>query len=84
MSSASAHTAIAKACVVLHESAGRLATAFKQETGRHVYTTPTSYLDLISLYKELLASRRSKVQTQLTRCDPRTRFSLPFLCIAPN
>lgn len=70
MSSASMDSAIAKACVLLHESAGRLAVDFRQEAGRHVYTTPTSYLDLISLYKQLLASRRSKVQTQLTRCAP--------------
>jgi dynein heavy chain len=34
---------------------------FKAELGRHYYTTPTSYLELIGTYKELLASKRKQV-----------------------
>ena len=39
-----------------------LAADFKSEMGRHYYTTPTSYLELIQTYKELLASKRKQVQ----------------------
>ena len=38
-----------------------LSDKFSEELGRHNYVTPTSYLELISSFKALLASKRGEV-----------------------
>jgi hypothetical protein len=38
-----------------------LADAFLREAQRHYYATPTSYLELIQTYKELLTAKRTSV-----------------------
>merc|ERR1719199_1413114 len=48
-------------------SVGEAADAFWDEMRRKTYTTPKSYLDLIGLYLEMLASRREITQTAIDR-----------------
>ncbi len=38
-----------------------LAKSFLRELGRHTYVTPTSYLELIQTFKDLLQTRRTSV-----------------------
>ena len=38
-----------------------LSDRFSKELGRHNYVTPTSYLELISSFKSLLANKRGEV-----------------------
>lgn len=56
-------------CMSIHVSVRQLADRFQAELGRHYYTTPTSYLELISTYKLLLAQKRLKVSKLQTRYE---------------
>ncbi|KAK9511585.1 hypothetical protein O3M35_000215 [Rhynocoris fuscipes] len=48
-------------CQTFHTDTQRLSEKFLAETGRHTYVTPTSYLELINTFKDLLAKKRSEV-----------------------
>ena len=54
-------------CKNFHESTRKLSEKFAQELGRHNYVTPTSYLELINTYKNLLGNCREKVAYQKKR-----------------
>ncbi|KAI9224346.1 dynein heavy chain and region D6 of dynein motor-domain-containing protein [Blastocladiella britannica] len=49
-------------CVVMHESVRDKCIEFRQQLGRNNYVTPTSYLELLALYKKLLEKKRGEVQ----------------------
>ena len=40
---------------------------FKSELGRHTYVTPTSYLELITLFQQLLAQKRAENEKAYSR-----------------
>eukprot|EP00118_Oscarella_pearsei_P018868 m.196512 g.196512 ORF g.196512 m.196512 type:complete len:4008 (+) comp39530_c1_seq1:67-12090(+) len=48
-------------CKSFHQSTRQLSNKFLLNLGRYNYVTPTSYLELISTFKTLLAKRRSEV-----------------------
>lgn len=48
-------------CKSFHQSTRKLSEKFLSNLGRHNYVTPTSYLELISTYKTLLAKKRATV-----------------------
>ena len=48
-------------CKHFHQSVRELSVRFAKQLGRHNYVTPTSYLELISSFKSLLASKRGEV-----------------------
>jgi len=50
---------IAKACRVLHQSAEHMSARLERQR-RHIYVTPTSYLELLLTYRLLLGSEREK------------------------
>lgn len=50
-------------CMMFHQSVRTLAQDFLMQLQRHYYATPTSYLELISTYKTLLAAKRTQVYT---------------------
>ena len=47
--------------VNIHRSVERETVRFYNELGRHNYTTPTSYLELIKLYIELMSKQRDVI-----------------------
>lgn len=51
---------VAFMCKEVHSQASVQADVFEQQLKRKVYNTPKSYLDLIKLYQESLASKRSE------------------------
>lgn len=53
-------------CVLFHESVQALSKAFLAKERRHVYITPTSYLELIHSYKTLLSKKQNEVSTPMT------------------
>ncbi len=53
--------AVEDMCMTFHTSVRTLADDFYSELRRHYYTTPTSYLELISCYKDLLGAKRRQV-----------------------
>ena len=48
-------------CKHFHQSTRELSEQFASELGRHNYVTPTSYLELISSFKSVLANKRGDV-----------------------
>lgn len=52
-------------CVLFHESVQELSKRFLAKDRRHVYITPTSYLELINSYKTLLAKKQNEVSQLL-------------------
>lgn len=50
--------AAAEMCQFFHVSTQNLSKEFFERLGRHTYVTPTSYLELISTFKDLLAKKR--------------------------
>lgn len=48
-------------CKHFHQSTRELSEQFAHELGRHNYVTPTSYLELISSFKSVLANKRGNV-----------------------
>jgi dynein heavy chain, axonemal len=50
---------MARACRVLHRNAIALSVLMEKQK-RHIYVTPTSYLELLRTYKMLLGTEREK------------------------
>lgn len=50
-----------KLCVRFHEDVQRLSADFLAQQRRHYYVTPTSYLELLTSYKKLLAKKQDEV-----------------------
>ena len=50
--------ALSKMCVEIHTSVQNMAKRFYEELRRYYYTTPTSYLELITLYLKMLAEKK--------------------------
>eukprot|EP00762_Andalucia_godoyi_P000179 ANDGO_02454.mRNA.1 Dynein-1-beta heavy chain len=48
-------------CKKMHQSVVHLSDKFRTQDGRFNYVTPTSYLGLITSYKELLGKKRSEI-----------------------
>ena len=44
-----------------HQSTMRLSTKYLNELGRHNYVTPTSYLELINSFKNLLQNKQDEI-----------------------
>jgi dynein heavy chain len=49
---------LSEMCMRIHLSVEETAEAFWQSLRRRIYTTPKSYLDLISLYLKVLEEKR--------------------------
>ena len=52
---------IASLCVEIHASVGEIAKRFWSELKRRYYTTPTSYLELINIYVQMLSEKRKEL-----------------------
>ena len=61
--------ALAEMCVAMHSMVTELSTRYLSEARRHFYVTPTSYLELISSYKDLLEKKQRAVQDLRNRYD---------------
>lgn len=54
-------------CMNIHVSVDKKADDFYDSLRRRIYTTPKSYLDLISLYSKLLEIKREESQINKNR-----------------
>jgi len=61
--------AIKSLCKVFHQTVVDASARFKSELGRHNYVTPTSYLELISTFRTLLALKRGENNKAKSRYD---------------
>jgi dynein heavy chain len=64
--------AMAKMCVDLHHSVTLFSKRFYEELRRHNYVTPTSYLELITLFTTMLGEQRELLRSKV-RTDTQTR-----------
>ncbi|KAM8930418.1 dynein axonemal heavy chain 12 [Pelodytes ibericus] len=55
------HEEVVPICKYFHTSAISLSDKFLRELGRHNYVTPTSYLELIAAFRQLLSQKRDTV-----------------------
>lgn len=62
-------TALVDMCSIVHTSSNEFGEEFLAQLQRHVYTTPKSYLDLISLYLKMLQEKRAVLQTIQSRME---------------
>ncbi|XP_031357040.1 dynein heavy chain 6, axonemal isoform X2 [Photinus pyralis] len=53
---------LANMCVVMHKSVEDMTVRFYAEMKRHYYTTPSSYLELLKLYLNMLVDKRQLIQ----------------------
>ncbi|CAD5112359.1 DgyrCDS1592 [Dimorphilus gyrociliatus] len=53
---------VSEMCVDIHTSVQNMATRFYKEVKRHYYTTPTSYLELINLYIQMLGDKKRSLE----------------------
>lgn len=51
----------------VHKSVERTSTKFLQELRRYNYVTPTSYLELLSMYRTILGEKRVELNTSILR-----------------
>ena len=58
---------LAEMCMKIHISVEEVSTKFWDSLRRRVYTTPKSYLDLISLYLKVLEEKRTEYQKNKSR-----------------
>ena len=58
---------LAEMCMIIHTSVESISEQFFNELRRRVYTTPKSYLDLISLYLNTLDKKRIEVNSNRNR-----------------
>jgi dynein heavy chain len=58
---------LAKMCMLIHTSVEEASERFYDEHRRRVYTTPKSYLDLISLYINTLDKKRKEFNLNRNR-----------------
>lgn len=58
---------ISEMCVVIHTSVSKTAERFFEELRRKYYTTPTSYLELINLYSNMLDEKKRELILQRDR-----------------
>lgn len=56
-----------KMCVFMHQSVEAMSAVFLEETKRHNYVTPTSYLELLATFKKVVASESSKISINKNR-----------------
>ena len=60
---------LAEMCVSMHSMVTDLSARYLAEARRHFYVTPTSYLELISSYKDLLTTQQKSVNDMRSRYD---------------
>lgn len=61
------HDSIVKFMAYAHEAVNRISEKYRIEERRYTYTTPKSYLELIKLYKTMLAKKREEINKNIKR-----------------
>lgn len=59
--------ALSQMCVNVHTSVSTMAVRFYDELRRYYYTTPTSYLELITLYTSMLTDKKKEISSARQR-----------------
>lgn len=82
-------TDLTEMCKTFHEDVRELSESFRRTQGRVNYVTPTSFLELLTMFTALLDKQRGLVTTQqrryIVRCSPRLkicRATQALCCVA--
>jgi dynein heavy chain len=65
---------VSRVCMHIHASVEQESTVFLNTLGRYNYTTPTSYLELLSLLTNTVSEQRSKQQAHIGRYEQGVRL----------
>lgn len=49
----------------IHKSVEKTSLTFLEELRRHNYVTPTSYLELLNIYRQILSEKRKELKQQI-------------------
>lgn len=60
---------VAKFMAFVHKSVNEMSVAYLQNDKRYNYTTPKSFLEQITLYKNLLGKKNRELQEKITRLE---------------
>ncbi|XP_078000357.1 dynein axonemal heavy chain 1-like isoform X2 [Glandiceps talaboti] len=58
---------LVKMCMEIHQSVARRAQLFLAELSRHVYITPTAYLELLGIFSKLIGMKKTELKTAKNR-----------------
>eukprot|EP00767_Chilomastix_cuspidata_P003405 gnl/Chilomastix_cuspidata/3528.p1 GENE.gnl/Chilomastix_cuspidata/3528~~gnl/Chilomastix_cuspidata/3528.p1 ORF type:complete len:4397 (+),score=382.77 gnl/Chilomastix_cuspidata/3528:1904-13192(+) len=61
--------AVVRFCMEMHRSVTEMSSKYLEETGRPYHITPTSYLELLRLFKHFLSIRKNELGEQATRLE---------------
>lgn len=64
-------------CQEIHSSVATNSIKYKQELSRHNYVTPTSYLELLGIFQNLIDLKKNEVQQSKNR----TKTGLDKVCM---
>lgn len=53
----------------MHKSVEKLSIKYKNELRRTNWVTPTSYLELLTMFKVIMKEKRSELKNSITRLD---------------
>jgi len=62
-------TVLANACVNMHSTVKVTSDRYYEELRRRTYTTPTSYLDLVKTFKDLLRKYQNVIPIQISKYE---------------
>lgn len=49
----------------IHKSVEKISITYLEELRRHNYVTPTSYLELLNIYRQILSEKRKELKQQI-------------------
>jgi len=52
---------------LIHKSVEKITGKYLEQLRRHNYVTPTSYLELLTMYKNILKEKRLSMKTSISR-----------------
>ncbi len=51
----------------MHKSVEKISLQYKNELRRYNYVTPTSYLELLTMFKQVMREKRDELRTSINR-----------------
>jgi dynein heavy chain len=60
-------TSLVETFKTIHKSVEKLSVKYQQELRRINYVTPTSYLELLTMFKTIMKFKRVELKTSITR-----------------
>ena len=60
---------VMRLCQILHQSTRRYCSDILTELHRHIYVTPTSFLELLKLFKNIMLTKKAEIESNIERYE---------------